>query len=89
MSEPMTYDNPDSEHNLLVTNLIIAKLSQLVDYISRLEPDLEASELAAIVAFLIDGLPEVIKSCQLEENIHQMATSLKNRRQQSSTATNN
>ncbi|MEH2080215.1 MAG: hypothetical protein V7K89_09430 [Nostoc sp.] len=85
----MINKNPDSQDMYLVTSLIIKKLSKLVDYISCLEPDLEASELAAIVAFLIDGLPQVIKSCQLEENIHRMAVSLKNRRQQSSATTNN
>ncbi|MDZ8096395.1 MAG: hypothetical protein RMZ42_31330 [Nostoc sp. DedQUE05] len=72
-----------------LTKLIISKVNRLVDYIATLEPDLNEGELAAIAAFLIDGLPEVVKSCQLEENIHQMATSLKDRRQQSSTATNN
>ena len=69
----------NSEPNNLMTKLIISKVNQLVDYIASLEPDLNEGELAAITAFLIGGLPEIIKSCNLEENIHQMAASLEKR----------
>ncbi|MBH8564720.1 hypothetical protein I8748_21465, partial [Nostoc sp. CENA67] len=63
-----------------ITQILESKLQKLVDYIYSLHPDLEPGEIAAITAFLIDGLPAVIESCDLKPNIHDMAASLKQKR---------
>ena len=80
-------NKPDPQDN--ITNLIVRKLQKLVDYVYGLHPDLESGEIAAITAFLIDGLPHVIESCDLKPNINEMAAKLKHKRYAASVADDN